>query len=323
MVKYFKDALRATGLVHASNSEWSSALNLADKKIISPKIYDHEYIDFILSYSKKNNIKAIISLFDIDLPVLAQAKELFKENGIQLIVSDYPVTKICNDKWLSYKFLTDNNISTPKTFIDLDEVIDLLNKKNLSFPLIIKPRWGMGSISIYESNNINELNIFYSKVKDEISNNYLRYESESDYDKSVVIQQKISGIEFGLDVINDLECNYVATFIKEKISMRSGETDSAITVNNAILEQVGEKISKELKHIAILDVDCFLDDNNRPYVLEMNCRFGGHYPFSHLSGANIPLAIVMWLLNKEPPKSLFKLNYGVKGIKEIIPKIVI
>ena len=47
-----------------------------------------------------------------------------------------------------------------------------------------------------------------------------------------------------------------------------------------------------------------------------------HYPFSHLAGANIPLAIVEWLIGNKPSEKVFKIKYGIKGIKDICPKII-
>ena len=56
LVNYFKEALRMagfTGLVHAANSESSPAFFAADRQVITPLIYDSEYIPFLLDYCKK------------------------------------------------------------------------------------------------------------------------------------------------------------------------------------------------------------------------------------------------------------------------------
>src|SRR5690625_2147663 len=87
LVKYFKEALDNIGEVHVSNStELTPAFSYADKLVVTPLIHDENYIEFLLNYSKENDIKAIISLFDIDLPVLAANKEKFKDIGIEIIV---------------------------------------------------------------------------------------------------------------------------------------------------------------------------------------------------------------------------------------------
>lgn len=99
--------------------------------------------------------------------------------------------------------------------------------------------------------------------------------------------------------------------------MRAGETDCAETINSKELINYGEKVSNTLKHIANLDVDLFLV-KNKPYILEMNARFGGGYPFSHLAGANLPKAIIEWVKNKNIRKEeILNINYGVLGQKDI------
>ncbi len=316
IVKYFQELLKDKGVVHAANSEWSPALQVADKAVTTPLIYDSTYIDFLLDYSLEHDINAIISLFDIDLPILAQSKKRFERHGIQVVVSDYNVTQICNDKWKAFEFFKQNNINTPNTYISISEAVKDLKNENISYPLIIKPRWGMGSIGIYTAENKNELEILYKKVKNEILKTYLKFESKEDLNNAVLIQEKLDGQEYGLDIVNDLNKNYVTTFVKRKSAMRSGETDRAVTEDNPSLEKFGEKISLALQHIGNLDTDCFVVDN-KPLILEMNCRFGGGYPFSHLAGANIPQAIIHWLNGEQPPEEVFNLTYGVEAIKDI------
>ncbi|SFF60174.1 carbamoyl-phosphate synthase large subunit [Salegentibacter agarivorans] len=318
LVEYFKQALKGKGIVYASNSTFSSALNIADDFVITPLIYEESYIPFLLSFVKKKKISVIISLFDIDLPVLAKAKDLFKKNGVTVIVSDYEVTQICNDKWSSYNFLIENGFNTPKTYIDYGEAQNDFKKNILAFPLIIKPRWGMGSIGIYKAENQLELEVFYKKVKKEIEESYLQFESKAQIDRAILIQECINGEEYGLDIFNDLDGKYLKTFVKKKTAMRSGETDSSVTENHQELQELGKKLSEKLKHIGNLDSDWFIT-TDQLYVLEMNCRFGGGYPFTHLAGANLPKVLIDLIQSHVyNPEDLY-MEYEVEMIKDIQP----
>lgn len=321
LVKYFQDALDKGGLVHASNSNPTYAMQIADKSTCTPLIYDSGYIDYLLDYCLKNEVKAIIPLFDIDLPILAKSKSKFLEYGIQVVVSDYETTQICNDKWKTYQFLISNNIPVPKSFISLGTCLESIDANKINFPLIIKPRWGMGSIGIYQVDNKAELEILYKKTKNDIANTYLKYESEANLESSVIIQEKLVGDEYGLDVFNDLNGHFLTCIPKQKIEMRSGETDSAIVINDNKLYLLGKKIATFLKHRGNLDIDCFLV-NETYYVLEMNCRFGGQYPFSHLAGANFPKAIISMLKGEIVNDELLHVIYGTIGVKEIEPNIL-
>ena len=317
IVKYFKDILGDSGEVHVSNSsDLTPAFVVADKSIVTPLIYEKGYIPFLLTYCKENRINAIISLFDVDLPILSQNKGLFTSIGVQVIISEKSVINICNDKFETYKFLMDNKFNAPRTYISLEEVFTALKNDEISYPVIIKPRWGLGSSGVFEADNDEELKILYLKTLNSIKKSYLRYESENNFLESVIIQEKLKGQEYGLDVINDLQMNYQNTIVKIKHAMRAGETDCAETVNNPVLKELGASLSNKLGHIANLDVDVFLA-NETPYILEMNARFGGGYPFSHVSGVNLPKAIVNWIQGKEVSKSLFKEKFGVLSHKDL------
>ena len=323
LVKYFQDILWDTGEVHIANStNITPAFEYTKHSVVTPIIYDNSYIDFMINYCKNNSISAIISLFDVDLPVLAKHKKEFEKNGINVIVSDFNVVDICNDKWKTYNFLKEHGLNTVNTYINLEEAITELRQNKIKYPVIIKPRWGMGSISIMQADNEEELRVFYKKTIKELEKTYLKYEAKQDSNQAVIIQEKIIGQEYGLDVINDLDGNYQNTIVKQKYAMRSGETDCAKVVENNILKALGQKIGKTLKHIANMDMDVFLVDD-KPYILEMNARFGGGYPFSHMSGVNLPKAIIAWLKNDSidnnilEPKKINKLFHKDINIIEL------
>ena len=68
----------------------------------------------------------------------------------------------------------------------------------------------------------------------------MKFESRENFNESVLIQRKLKGQEYGLDVINDLNTKYQNTIPKIKYAMRSGETDCAETVESDLLKSIGE-----------------------------------------------------------------------------------
>ncbi len=322
MIDFLRDALNGAGEVHVSNSQYTYVFEYADKSVITPLCFDEEYIPFLKEYCEKNDIKLIISLFDVDLPVLSANKAVFEDIGIRVVVSDPDVISVCNDKWETYKFLSENNFYTPKTYINLEEALDELSNNVISYPVVVKPRWGMGSIGVFTADNEEELRVFYKKAKKAMINSYLKYESKADFEHSIIIQERLLGQEYGMDVINDLEGNYVSSVIRRKIAMRAGETDIAEIENNSIIMTESTRLGKILKHIGNLDCDVFLVDNV-PYILEMNARFGGGYPFGHMAGVNLPLAILKWVKGEEVDKEqLLTATPGTKAYKDIALKII-
>lgn len=318
IVEYFKEVLKPyNGKVFAINSELDSpALWTADYSAKSPLIYDADYEFFLFNYCIDNKINIVISLFDIELPVLSRLKSKFASFGITILVADDWFTEISNDKWKTYQFLKENGFKTQPIFQQKASFLKTLNEGGVNFPVYVKPRWGMGSISVFKADNIEELNFYFEKAKKEIEKTYLKYESNKDVENSILIQTAFKGQEYGLDIINDLEGNYCCTIIKKKLAMRSGETDAAITVDEPLLEELGRKVAILSKHPANLDVDVFFDGSTS-YVLEFNPRFGGGYPFSHQAGVNLPKAIIKWYLNEKVEKQLLEPKIGIKSMKGI------
>lgn len=310
MIQYFKNVVGQAGKVYAGNDDiFAPAFCYADKYVITPSIYDKEYIPFLLDYCEKEQITMIISLFDIDLPILSANRELFKKHGITVIVSDEQVIHICNDKWETYQFCKENNILTAKTFLKLSDADNAIYSETINFPVMIKPRWGMGTHAVYQADNREEMNVLFQKCKKDILKSYLKFEARSDIENCIIIQEKLKGQEYGLDIINDFNGNYCSNVVRKKYAMRAGETDCAVIERNTPMNLFAKNISRNLKHIGILDVDAFLVDE-QIYLLEMNARFGGGYPFSHLAGLDIPKALINWVEGKDAKEELIIKNYG-------------
>lgn len=316
MVKYFKEVLGNQGKVYVCNSDDKSiAFKYADEKVISPLIYDEDYIPFLLGYCQKNMIDIVVSLFDIDLLMLARHKKEFEKVGTKVIVSDPKIIEVCNDKWKTYNFLKDNGFHTPLSFLNMSEVIEKIAVGELKYPIVVKPRYGCGSISVAIAYDEEDLRYLTKKANKDIENSYLKYESAVTADK-VIYQECLNGQEYGADIINNLSGETQNVIIRKKLAMRSGETDIAQLVDEPIIKDTLIKLGSVTKHIGNMDCDIFYVDGV-PYVLEMNARFGGGYPFSHMGGCNLPKAIVNWAEGKNVDKSVISAKTGITGYKEI------
>ena len=327
LVDYFQKALGGEGLVFAANSQKSPALLKADGHVITPLIYADDYIPFLLSFCREHRIDLLVSLFDIDLPVLAAAKEEFAKIGTKVAVSDPETVALCNDKFAMWKKLRELSIGCPESSVTMEDALSKIAEDRMRFPLMIKPRFGMGSIGVDEAEDAEELKILKDRCEKKIRRSYLKYESMACPGEEVLLQEKRPGDEYGLDVICDLDGHYMTTIVKRKAAMRAGETDEAMTLGEgdtgySELYSLGRKIAEGFHHIGNMDVDVIMDETDGiPYVIDMNARFGGGYPFSHAAGVDLPKAYVQWAKGEKAGMELLTAIPHVHAYKDIAVEI--
>ena len=246
--------------------------------ITSPVNLDKEkYIDQILHLVDKNKINLVIPLSDFDVIPLSKNIDFFKELGATILLPSENIVEICMNKIKFEKFCLSNDLNTPLIYPNIFD-------KNLNFPLINKPIYGSGS---------NSINIINSK------NSLIKLNQSKDF----FLQEFIKGNEYGIDILNDFNGKYITSCVKKKISMRGGETDKAKVIINPKLTSLAYKISTSLRHVGNLDCDILEDYNGKFYCIDFNPRFGGGYPWTHLSGLNY-IKLIIDLYNKKSISSL-------------------
>lgn len=308
LLKYFKENLSEGDKVIATDMQSSApAFSMADIIEQVPNVYTKDYVDKILLICRKYNVTAIISLNDLELPILSDNRERFDCIGVKLIISSPEVVDCCFDKYKTANYLLSLGLKTPETFIDFNEAVEAIENGKIVYPLVLKPRWGSGSIGIEIVNDKEEMKLVYEFLCRKIRRTILSRVSKSE--NYILIQEMISGLEYGMDIMNDLRGNNITVAVKRKLSMRAGETDKAVIVDNNIIRNIGKVIGENLKHIGNLDCD-LLERNGEYYVLELNPRFGGGFPFSYEAGVNLPKAIIEWLKGNEIDVSILQPVYG-------------
>ncbi len=287
IVDYFKKNLSEGSKIIGTSDrdncaqEFTSGFHYCDKHFIVAKIQNEEqYIDDLLTICKKEKIDLLLSFYDFDSYTLSKHIDKFKALGVTPIISSYEVNEISFDKLKTYRYLIENGFKSPWT-MSREEVSC---KKIPSFPVIVKPRFGFGSNAINIARNKNEMDFFL--------NYYI--------DEELIVQQMLSGHEYSFDILNDLNTNPITVVVKRKIKMRAGETDQGYALKDKYLMKTGLQLGKKLKHIGPLDVDFFLVEGE-PYILELNPRFGGGYPITHLSGIDFTKLLIDMVNDKLDP----------------------
>ncbi len=309
LLRYFKENMGEGDKVVATDMQLTApALQVADIKLQVPAVYDSRYVEITLNICKEQNINALISLNDLELPILAENKSKFEALGVKVIVSDPNVIDVAFDKYKTALWVESLGLNAPKTYLRLENAKAALANGEISFPLFLKPRWGSGSIGLETVDDLEELEEVYRLLFKKIKKTILATASVGE--EYILIQENLTGKEYGLDVMNDLEGNCIAVSVKEKLAMRAGETDKAVTVNLPDVYEMGILMGKCLHHIGNLDVDVMQRADGAYCVLEINPRFGGGYPFSYQAGANMPKAIIEWLKGNKVDPAILQPEYG-------------
>ncbi|RUL55179.1 ATP-grasp domain-containing protein [Lysinibacillus antri] len=298
IVQYFKKELNGVGLVLATDcSNLAPALYEADHHFIVPRIDDANYLDNIIAICKEYNVKALFSLIDTELSLIAEHKEHFLSIGTFPIVSDSDVTEMCFNKFKMYRFLVDNGFQTIKSYVEKELFYqDIVNGK-ITYPVFIKPVTGSASINIHRVNSKEEVELLFN------------------YHQNLMIQEYMDGIEFGADVYIDLiNGEPISIFTKEKIAMRAGETDKSVSVKDEKLFQLITDFVKVAGFKGMIDIDIFKIDGEY-YISEVNPRFGGGYPHAYESGVNFPKLIIDNLKGKVNSNKIGQYDEGIYMMK--------
>lgn len=205
------------------------------------------------------------------------------------------------DKLATAQLLEGAGVSSPVTLPASDalkltatELSELLETEDF----VVKSRFGSGSKGLQFAGP-DCLREAVTKARADVTDrDGMRPCHPEEIDDLIVVQPRIRGTEYGIDVVADLGGHHVGTLSRLKIRMRSGETDLAESTAIDPFMTTSERISAALGHRGLIDTDVIRDSAGHNWVIDINPRFGGGYPFSHMAGADVPAAYVAWALGR-------------------------
>jgi carbamoyl-phosphate synthase large subunit len=274
LVKFFKESLGKNDQVWgADNSEYAPAFHYCDNTLLISKVTDPGYTDRLLSFCKNNKIDMVIPLIDPELEVLAYQRDRFYREDIMVVISPPETVGIAFDKYLTYQFGKDHGINVPETALTIEDALGLIEQKKMSWPVMVKHRKGSASMNITKCFDEKQLKNAFETCP------------------FPMIQEFIDGDEYGYDTFCDFDFRPISVFCKKKLQMRAGETDKAVSTDDRQLIDFGLKVVQNLKIFGPTDLDVLISPQG-PKLIEINPRFGGGYPCSHLAGANFPAKLI-------------------------------
>jgi carbamoyl-phosphate synthase large subunit len=327
LVQYFKEALGPRGEVICTNSlDSAPARQTADYFYEVPASGDDAYLPAIQRICRAHDIRALFSFHDLDTYVLSQHREELAALGITAFLPDPVWNEVTLDKLLTYQTLVRQGLPCPWTTDSVDEVRERMERaesRGESFPVIIKARFGFGSLGLRRCRRSTELGPAFAAARSEVlgSPSHPAIVKLKPGANELVIQEWIAGRETRLEVVNDLAGRHLTTLAAEVYSMRAGESDTASTIHvEPNIGRIAQQLSALTQHIGIWGIDCISRDGV-PYLLDLNPRFTGEYPFFHLAGANIPRALLSLVAGNPVQPADLTCRAPVRGYKDLVPRL--
>lgn len=242
-----------------------------------------DYLEQLTAVIREEEVELVFSLNDLELELLSHNREAIEaETDALLYVPPKDTVSFTSDKWRTFTFSREHGIPVPATFLTVSDALAAIHSDEIAFPLIVKPRWGSASIGLFRAESVDELHAAVASCHTALAKSAL---AQFGSDQAVIIQELLGGSEYGVDILYGREENLIGFAAKRKLTMRAGETDKSVTVDPDRFEPIVSRIAQGLRHRGNLDCD-FLERDGELHLLEMNPRFGGGYPFTHLAGAN-------------------------------------
>lgn len=288
LLRNVKETIGKTGLVVGTDHQSTApALRFCDRQYVVPRITDPGYVDILLDICRENDIKAVTTLIDPEIEILAANADRFKEAGVIPLCPASQSAVYCFNKYELFKYLTEKGIRTPLTFHDWDEFKDALADGRISFPVFMKPVCGSGSVGAHKVNTLEQAEADW-------------HSGEHDY----IIQELMTGGDCDADVyVDTISHKAVAAFSKRKIETRIGGASKTISFKDPKLFAFIEEICSVFEFNGPLDMDFFIKDGEY-YLSEINPRFGGAYLHAYGAGVDFIRLIVNNINGIENPVNL-------------------
>ena len=265
---------RLTTTIVADPSPLAPAQYAAQVRAAVPLIDDPGYVPALQALCEEHGVGAVLPLTDLDIEVLAHARENGSPPTLPALVPSAEVARATYDKYETHLLLERLGLPSPPTVLpERDEDLDALH-----YPVMVKPRRGSGARSIHLAHDAAQARFFVDYVAE-----------------PTMIQRAMNGPELSIDCLGDLDGRCLNAIPRTMLESRGGESIKGEVVHDAELIELGRRVMEALRVRGPATIQVFRDPDIGIGITDVNTRFGGAFPapvYAALPGRSYPELIV-------------------------------
>lgn len=283
-IRGFKELGCVVTVLCHSRLDCAYASRLPDHKILGmcDMYHPKESEEYIVQLVKSGIYDIVFPPFDFSARILSHHKEELSAYSY-ICANDSKIFDAANDKETVMRVCMDNAIPCPKTIFDVSSIKDV-EKSQLPYPIIIKPRSMFGARGFHVANNFDDLRNY-------VSNNDINL-----YD--YVIQECIpldSDVMSGnvyIDRYGDVKSSFL--YVSKHLYPESGGTSTLnVLIDSKEIHDTCSTLVKKMRLRGVVGIDLMIDSrDNIAKVIEINPRASHSVAIGFISGFNLAQQIL-------------------------------
>ncbi|MDS0258349.1 ATP-grasp domain-containing protein [Haloarcula sp. S1CR25-12] len=257
----------------------AAGLYLADDGRQIPPASDDAWGRVMREVIEDHGVDVVVPTVDEELPELGTLPE-----AVPTVAPRPAVVGMALDKYATYRQLDDAGHAVPQTWL----ASEAESIPEHAYPLVRKPRRGRGSRGIRRVATPAELD----RALDETDRS----------DDEVVFQSFVEGTEYTTSVVATTDDRLLAVVPKEAIE-KQGSTVKGVTRSHDAVRDACRELFESLSPRGPMNVQQIVDDDGRPYTIEINPRFSSTACLTVKAGVNELDLLVRDALGERVPRS--------------------
>ena len=293
LIKAIKNSSHDLYIIGCDIKKYNMSSDLVDEFYVCPPYRDVEqWTDYMLTMISENGVDYFWPVTEPEIKIVNERRSQFSLT--QVIMNQENILSVAMDKGETARILYENGVLTPKTWTSVPE-------EEMTYPLIVKEKFGCGSHSVVMVSNKDELKQSFNEMESPIVQEYIGNKEQ----------------EYTLTVFSD---GNVVNSIAFKRELGFGGMSRYVEVSHddKFLE-IADKVSKMFDLHGSINVQ-LRKEKGEYFVFEINPRISSTMGFRMQLGFN-DAAWWIDMLEKNPIKKFEAPKGKVYGVRTVEEKI--